>query len=279
VNVRPDDLANLCALFSALRMRRFNSAELEKYVQKSMLIDSNASAFQIIAEAKKCGLLNLKQGGYFLTNYGRQLGKLHKEVSCQISEKAKDFLIKKVYLYPGAGQACCFDFLNSFHVDTVLSTFVFDRQENESPDEVRWLRTLSRVGLLEVDTEYAKVNRRYLDVVNDCLRKTRNGLASEEPDVGNDRDKIGDVAEICALGYEKQRLKRRGHHDLAMLVQRISLVDKSAGYDILSYRGTGKNPESLIFIEVKGTRNDKVNFIWSRNERSVAIKWRRSYWI
>jgi len=64
-----------------------------------------------------------------------------------------------------------------------------------------------------------------------------------------------------------------------MLVQHISLVDKSAGYDILSYRGTGKTPHTPIFIEVKGTTKQEVEFIWSRNERFVATRQRRRYWI
>jgi len=202
VSVRPDDLANLCALYSALCVRRIVPAELERYAQKSMLLDSSSSASQIIQEATKCGLLSLGPAGYFLTDRGRQLGKCQKEVRHQISEAAKDHLIKKVYLNVEAGPACCRDFLTSFRADAVLQTFVFDRKENELLGEARWLRILSRVGLLEVSTESAKINRRYLDAVNYLLRQVRDGLTWNGPDSDKDREKIGKVAEKCALDYE-----------------------------------------------------------------------------
>jgi hypothetical protein len=279
VNVRPDDLANLCALYSVLRLKCIISTELQKYVQKSMLIDSTSSALEIIQEGMKCALLSLRPSGYFLTNKGRQLGDLQKDVRHEISERAKEFLIKKLYLSVDAGEACCYNFLMSFRVDTVLGSFVFDRKENESADEVRWLQRLSRVGLLEVDTDRAKINCKYLDLVNGLLRRIREGLIEEIADAGKDKEKIGSIAEKCALDYEKRRLEKKGHKDLAMVVQHISLVDKSAGYDILSYRGTGKTPGSPIFIEVKGTGKQEVEFIWTRNERFRAEKTRKSYWI
>ena len=163
-----------------MRTNRISLVELKKYVEKSMLIDSSSSATQIIREATKCGLLSQKPVGYFVTGRGRKLGKFQKEVSYQISDRAKGLLIQEVYLNVDAGQACCSDFLKSFRVDTVLGTFVFDRREDESPDETRWLRTLSRTGLLAVDTKCAKVNTKYLDVVNKCLRRIRDGLSGEE---------------------------------------------------------------------------------------------------
>lgn len=279
VGVRPDDLANLCALYSVLRLKCCISTELQKYVQKSMLINSTSGATQIIEEGMKSGLLSLGPSGYLLTRKGRQLGKLQDDVSHEISERAKEFLIKKVYLCVEAGQACCYNFLMSFRVDTILRTFVFDRKENESADEVRWLQTLSRVGLLEVDIERATISCKYLDSVNDLLHEIREGLTGQVSESGKDREEIGNIAEKIAFDYERRRLEKQGHKDLSLLIQHISLVDKSAGYDILSYRGRGKMPDSPIFIEVKGTVKQEVEFIWSRNERLVATKSRRSYWI
>jgi hypothetical protein len=104
-------------------------------------------------------------------------------------------------------------------------------------------------------------------------------LPSVELDKNSDREMVGEIAETCAVTYEKNRLTKRGYPELSMLVQQISLVDRSAGYDILSYSGIDKKPESPIFIEVKGTKNHKINFIWSRNERLVARRERSSYWI
>jgi hypothetical protein len=82
-----------------------------------------------------------------------------------------------------------------------------------------------------------------------------------------------------AFWYEARRLVRHGHADLVPLVQWTSKVDSSAGYDIRSFMGHGSQPAQHIFIEVKGTIEDKVAFFWSRNEQRVAEKNWRLYFI
>jgi hypothetical protein len=53
----------------------------------------------------------------------------------------------------------------------------------------------------------------------------------------------------------------------------------SAGYDIISFRGTGKSPEEKIYIEVKGTKKATIDFVWTVNERRTAHILNKQYWI
>jgi len=81
------------------------------------------------------------------------------------------------------------------------------------------------------------------------------------------------------MDFEIDRLVSNGYEELSKLVQRISLIDSSAGYDIVSFSGKGKFPESKRYIEVKGTQANNIQFIWSRNERKVAERLKNKYWL
>jgi hypothetical protein len=135
------------------------------------------------------------------------------------------------------------------------------------------------VGLLEVNEPAALVRRDHLELFNTFLARARTNLVSSAEDLGIEKDEVGEFAEYRALQYEITRLKSQGYPDLALLVQRVSEIDRSAGYDVVSRKGTGKQPEQPIYIEVKGTRKSEVSFIWTRNERSVASQKRKDYWI
>jgi hypothetical protein len=244
-----------------------------------MLINSYSNADGIIGEAVSSGLVNFKCGHYHISGIGQQLGKHQREPSCQITDKARDCFIKGILLSANSNQWCCGTFLLKFHVDTVLETFVYDRHIGESGGDTRWLMVLSDVGLVTVDQDKATVEHKYLDTVNNLLMRIRNPVSAEVFAVYDERNKIGDLAEDLALEYERERLTRSGYQSLAPLVQQISKIDKSAGYDILSFAGAGKDPSSNVLIEVKGTKESDLRFIWSYNERSVAAIEKEHYWI
>lgn len=278
MTVKPDELANLCAMYKALRTRCIVESELKRHLHASMLIESEASPSEIISEGISYGFAKATQRGIAITNLGNQLGRKQVEVAFQISERAKEFMVKNIFLNPESGEHCCGELLNRFRADTSYETLVYDRSPEDSSDVVRWLKLLSRVGFLIVTPERALLEIRYLDHVNKLLTYLREGVEEiiQVPDM---RNKVGAVAEKCALQYEKVRLTKLGYPELAKLVQRISLIDKSAGYDISSCSGGKKAPEEPRYIEVKGTMNSEPQFTWSRNERSVAQKERRKYWI
>ncbi|MBD5551788.1 MAG: DUF3883 domain-containing protein [Lachnospiraceae bacterium] len=73
----------------------------------------------------------------------------------------------------------------------------------------------------------------------------------------------GEKAELFVLEYEKKRLGL----SLCEKVKRISEIDVTAGYDIVSF-DSDLSQEPDRFIEVKATSND--GFYWSRNEYEIA---------
>jgi hypothetical protein len=277
--IKPNELANLCSIYSSLRVKRVSFEDLNRFVRSSMLIDSYCSADRIIAEAVSSGLVNSESGHYRISRIGQQLGKHQREPTYQITDNAKDCFIRSILLNANSNQWCCGGFLLKFHVDTVLETFVYDRHIDESEDDTRWLMLLSDVGLVRVDQDKATIEHKYLNAVNNLLMRIRNPVSVEVFAVYDERNKIGDLAEDLALEYERERLIRNGHSSLAALVQQISKIDRSAGYDILSFTGIGKDPGSNALIEVKGTKESHLRFIWSYNERSVAAIENGRYWI
>jgi len=278
MTVKPDELANLCAMYKVLRTRCIIESELKRRLHASMLIESEASPSDIISEGISYGLIKTTPRGIAITNIGNQLGKKQLEVTFQVSDQAKGFLVKKIFLNPEPGEHCCGELLNNFRADTSYETLVYDRSPEDSSDVIQWLKLLSRVGLLMVTREKALVEIRYLNHVNQLLIYLREGVERKvhAPDI---RNKVGTVSEECAMKYESMRLTKLGYPELAKLVQRISLIDQSAGYDISSYSGGKRAPEEPRYIEVKGTTNSEPQFIWSRNERFVAQRERKRYWL
>lgn len=279
VSVKPIELANVCALFPSLRVGHFLVHELEGHVQKRLTLDTRSNANDIIATCVNCGLLARKSLHYSLTNHGKELSKLQGEPNPTLTLGAKGFFLKKIFLNLDAGDWCCRDFILMFRVDTVRGTFVYDRNDREIPGILERMKLLNAVGLLDVMREVAIVRLEHLGLFNEFRREIMSLKATSTPPRSSESNEVGKLAEEKAMDYEKRRLAAAGYQELACLVDRISLVDPYAGYDIVSRRGSGKKPEEKIFIEVKGTTRNEVCFVWTQNERRTAKDERKQYWI
>lgn len=78
-----------------------------------------------------------------------------------------------------------------------------------------------------------------------------------------DNELAGEKAELYVLSYEKERIGQ----PLCQSIKRISEIDTSAGYDIVSYNSY-ESQEPDRFIEVKAVSS--TGFFWSRNEYEIA---------
>ncbi|MFC2041926.1 DUF3883 domain-containing protein [Chloroflexota bacterium] len=276
--IKPIELANVCAIFPSLRTSRLSRDYLKKLVQDTKLIDSDDSVDSILLACVDSELLSTKSDQYYLTQKGRRLSRNHKQPGYQLSEKAKDTFIKHVLLDIESEKWCCGEFISQFDVDTFLGTFVYFRNK-AIKDDTRWLITLSSVGLIEVDYDKAIINPNYLGIINQLFLKIRNPIHTKILNTENEKKEVGDLAELLALQHERARLTSAGLSVLAPLVEHISTVDQSAGYDIRSFTGTEHNPDENIFIEVKGTKMAEFSFVWSFNEINVAKAKTNNYWI
>lgn len=78
-----------------------------------------------------------------------------------------------------------------------------------------------------------------------------------------DNELAGDMAELFVMNYERKRVGQ----PLCQSIERISEIDVSAGYDIVSFNSIeSKEPDR--FIEVKAVSSK--GFYWSRNEYEIA---------
>ena len=84
----------------------------------------------------------------------------------------------------------------------------------------------------------------------------------------------GEKGELFVLDYEKRRLNTRV--DLSK-IKRISVLDVTAGYDIVSFNYEDSNAIDR-FVEVK-SYNGKPHFYWSANEIQVAKIKSKNYYL
>ena len=89
------------------------------------------------------------------------------------------------------------------------------------------------------------------------------------------REQIGLAGEYWVIDYEKDSLSNGGYSELADRVERISQMNISAGFDILSFEFNGGEK----FIEVKTTALSKLEFFLSSNELEIAKEFKSRYWI
>ena len=111
--------------------------------------------------------------------------------------------------------------------------------------------------------------RFYISPTYDALvarhcRERRKQLSLEQLKKQLERNElVGEKAELFVLKYEKKRLGL----PLSEKVRRISEIDVTAGYDIVSF-DSPQSQEPDRFIEVKAVSS--AGFYWSKNEYEIA---------
>jgi hypothetical protein len=277
--IKPIELVNICSLFPSLHTGQIPKKDLKKLAQDSALIDSENPVDTVIEASLNSGLITLSPENYILTAKGKKICKYHKEPACQLAAPTKEAIIKNLLLDIDSDGWCCSEFIVQFKVDVELGTFVYERKLTENKNESSWLIRLSSVGLINVDSDKAVIERKYLGLVNEMLLKIRNPMRIKLNNTENENTKVGNFSENLAIQHEKNRLSSAGFPSLAMLVEHISIVDQSAGFDILSFSGIEPQPNKHIFIEVKSTVKEDFGFYWSFNEMNVAKIEADNYWI
>lgn len=277
--VRPIELANVCAVFPSQKTGRLPTEHLTKLVQYSRLMDCEVPTSDIIKESVEVGLLSYKSGVYYLTSKGKKITKTHIKPTHRLSDQTAEAFIKKVLLQESSASWCCREFILELKVDTIIKSFVFHRNNGVLKDETRWLMVLSSVGYIDVDLDKATVQHKYLGITNELLLTIRNPLHIEIKQGEDEKNAVGDCAEYLALQFEADRLTGAGYPSLVPLIQQVSSIDRSAGFDIISFKGSDPKPDTNIYIEVKGTTKYQFSFYWSQNEISIAKEKSNDYFI
>ena len=128
--------------------------------------------------------------------------------------------------------------------------------------------------LIESDGELV-LNSEYEPVFAEYRRKQGAKKSLEQLKKQLEQQELqGEAAEQFVVEYEKHRLLHSTKRDS---VKRISVIDVSAGYDILSYED-GNSVEYDKFIEVKSFSGN-AHFYWSENEIETAKLYEDRYYI
>lgn len=96
-----------------------------------------------------------------------------------------------------------------------------------------------------------------------CKTKRKQLSLSKLKKQIEDNELAGEKAELFVLAFEKARIGQ----PLSEKIKRISEIDVSAGYDIVSFNSC-ESQKADRFIEVKAISN--FGFYWSRNEYEIA---------
>ena len=89
-------------------------------------------------------------------------------------------------------------------------------------------------------------------------------------------DELGALGEQVVLKAERKRLKRKGLHDQANRVERVSLWSVGEGYDIVSFEDDGVTQR---YLEVKSTIGKGTTVDVSGTEWRTAKKLRENYYL
>lgn len=120
-----------------------------------------------------------------------------------------------------------------------------------------------------------EISERYEGIFSEAQKRVQRRLSLDALKKQLEQQEIqGEAAEKYVVEYEKARLLNTV---LAKNVKRISDIDVSAGYDVVSFE-TGSSIEYDRFIEVKSFMG-KPHFHWSKNEIEVATIYGDKYYL
>lgn len=118
-----------------------------------------------------------------------------------------------------------------------------------------------------------KYSKRYLEQYNKGILHPDDLKLLQE-----NRERIGVIAEIAVLNFEKKRLNR--YPELVKRIEHVASKNVLAGYDIKSWSINLEDKETVQarYIEVKALSHEE-NFYWSRNEINKAKDLGSSYFL
>lgn len=226
-----------------------------------------------IALAISAGLLTSSNGVVTATDRGRNF-------ASQISTNCVDLSHPQAKLLLGA-------FLDQSLVERsialLLSNFqmihgqLMTRKNSISSNTTQLLfcRLLQQLGAIKTSGDYYLISEAFEDMLTHLVIQSARLTQAELLKRLDRQRERGELAEQKALEIERDRLIKLKRPDLASRVERVSIHDVSAGYDIRSFEKNAK-PR---FIEVKSSVGSHVVFEWSANEREKAVKEEDAFYI
>lgn len=186
------------------------------------------------------------------------------------SKEIKGWEIKKKLLLDFKQKDANFSKYSNLFFTAFLYTYYRRKEENEeetpiySDKERKILKKIPKEALkLAIDYRNIKEISDWSAKQKNTVAKTRNNKSTQKDIEKSEinRKIIGDEGEEAIVKYEKEKLKKwKSPHEKD--VQKISQINPSAGYDIVSYNKDGNE----IHIEVKTSLKPYMEFYITSNE-------------
>ena len=230
--------------------------------------------------AQQIGLLERQRRAVRLTDEGAAFLYLNAEDAYDLTPDQQRLLIRSVYL-SGVFRRDVLALLGSFAPAFDRRTYRWSPVDGSAlpKNGETIIDQLRELGAVVLSGEVFEVAETYVDAAAALLAEGKGWTEEALQEFLRERQEIGDLAEQLALRYERERLHARGCEVEAECVRHVSKLKVNAGYDIESFHAASRGLHYDRFIEVKGSRDPDVRFIWSENELKVARALGNRYWI
>jgi hypothetical protein len=196
-----------------------------------------------------------------------------------LSHMQKQYLLRGFFL-DGKFSKAVKDCLECFISSDKKGTFFWSSIDGIPFGENEWVvNHLEQLGVLKEEKDGYIVEKNYIETINTFINEPKGFTEEQLFKWLAEKKKLGDTAEQLILDFERDRLKGLGFPVEAKCVKPVGKINTSAGYDIKSFNGKSKNMDFDRFIEVKGSGDPRLRFVWSSNEMKVAEKLKDKYWI
>lgn len=225
------------------------------------------------------GLLEERANRLKLTKLGENFLSLNRDSRYTLSEEQKTLFVTECLL-SGKWTRETVEILRQFVPAYRNRTYLWSATDNPPlSGNFTLVEIMCQAALLRRNAIGLVVNEKYAMVVAQVLQPAGFMSLKELAAKLKNADEVGQIAEQIAYEFEKKRLKNVGCQIEADCVTRISDLDVTAGYDMISFDGQSPNMVYDRFIEVKGSTGNDIDFFWSKNEIEQARKLGARYWL
>ena len=271
-----------------LVLKSLETSPLEMWVLKSCILNKSGISTRIplpdilIGLSIELRLIKLKQSKnreiVYLTNYGKELIKDSYVWDDRFSDFQSRYLFSRIIVKTELLNDI-FNVINLLNKDKNNNLWISCRDKRIDSSADRMLRLFQQLNFADFNDGNIFIHNEKAEWLINVIGY---GLTIDESTLMKILEscrEVGSLAEELVMNYEKKRLCDCGREDLSSLVVRISKVNVSAGYDILSFNCDSPVSNPNRFVEVKGTSASEIAFFISRNELDKAKELQDNYWI
>jgi len=252
---------------------------LLRYLNGEVIYGQNPAFEPILDFLKQTQAVSERANGFGLTVLGRAIIGQNTDKAYELRAPQRPLLLRKCYL-DGPFRSQTKALVKKFVPNPNTGRLSWSAIDSEPLGEVEWVGDhLVQLGAIERRQHMLVSAPAYTEILASFQDEGGDFTEVQFRQLLKEKRLLGDIAEAFVLQWEQKRLKRSGHRLEAACVARISKRRVNAGYDITSFDGASKLLAHDRFIEVKGSGQATVRFVWTPNEMQKAAALGKKYWV